>query len=157
MLTVTDRVCIKAPVDVISEWLRDMPRHYWEWHPRDHKAFRIISGPVPLAEGSVARAKETIGAFRLAFTFVITRVVSNELLEWRATFPYSLIRLHGSFAIKPLDSNETELIAVTAYGAKTGIFSPVVDWLADKIVPRDLVAAHMMEEGLNVKRAVEKE
>lgn len=59
--------------------------------------------------------------------------------------------------MKPLDSNETELIAVTAYGAKTGIFSPVVDWLADKIVPRDLVAAHMMEEGLNVKRAVEKE
>jgi hypothetical protein len=59
--------------------------------------------------------------------------------------------------MKPLDGNETELIAITAYGAKTGLLSPVVDWLADKIVPHDLVATHMMEEGLNVKRAVEKE
>lgn len=158
MIHIEDKVRVNAPRADVAKWFRSMPQHYSDWHPTEHRLFQVVSGPNELQEGSVIRAVEMIGRKRLAFKFRINKVVSNELVEWRATFPHRLANLEGSFEFRELDSQTTQLTAVTRYGCRIPVISGFIDRLMDRLfVDRQEVARHMFEEGQQVRTILEKD
>jgi len=155
MTTVIDTVIINSSPQLVDNWLRDMSRHYFEWHPRDHIEFKILKGPRLLRLGSVAYSAEKVGHFKLGFRFQIIDDRPGRILRWRALFPYSLIRLRGSFETRPIHDGQTELIATTRYGWGVPLIGIGFDSLARHWLHPRLLARHMKEEGLFAKSAIE--
>lgn len=117
----------------------------------------MVSGGSQLAEGAVAHSTERLGRFTLRLTFAITKVIDNQVVEWRATLPYRLINLRGNFVSTP-HSEATAVRATTQYGWALPILGSLLCWFVEQfILKRAVVARHMHEEGLYLKRAVEQQ
>lgn len=155
MICLTDIVTVSATSRVVGEWLRRLPEHYNEWHPRDHIWLKTYAGECELHEGSVARAAERIGDFTLVFSFKVTHVEVDREVCWNALFPYNLINLHGKFVLFEHDG-ATKLTAVSCYGWSVPILGKLLDWIIDRFFLREvLMIKHMREEGEYLKMSIE--
>jgi hypothetical protein len=85
MITLTDSIEVEAtPADVYN-WLVQRLQDrasYQRWHP-EHVDIRWIKGE-PLQEGSVLYAEEYLHGVLHKLRFRITKVVPNNLIEYRA-------------------------------------------------------------------------
>jgi hypothetical protein len=156
MLSFESEKVINAPVGKVSEWFRHMDRNYKTWHPRDHMGLRIIEGPARLQQDSVLRATERLGSRVLNYTLRVSKVISNKEIQWRATFPFNLVNLHGGFILEEMDM-KTHWTATLHYGWPIPVIGGVLDKISDRFIRREIVAKHFAEEGEYLKRAIERQ
>lgn len=145
MVTLTSVDHIDAPAERVWHFLTHLHEDdtYLRWHPKDHRAFRLLSGDGETV-GSTFNAVEILGGKKFSLNYRLNRAESQKYLEYGAA---GLLRpLHlasGSFELKPSGDNQTELVAKVHIGYKL----PVIDWLIRIFVNPAAIAKHMNEEG----------
>lgn len=155
MVCLEDKIKIDAPREEIINWLRRLPRNYRQWHPKDHREFKVITGELELKEGSVAHAVEYLGKFLLSFKFKIIRVESDREIYWRAMFPFALANLNGRFLLEERD-NATEVTASICYGWPIPFLGNLLDWFLEQLfADQKAILKHMREENEYLKAAIE--
>ena len=102
MVTLTDSIEIKATPEQVFTWLTNIRtgKDYQAWHP-DHVEWQWIKGE-PFQTGSVAFLEEYMHGKMHKLTFVCTKVVPNRLIEYKPSFPMSILMSKGQFAIDPV-------------------------------------------------------
>ena len=149
MITLKDSIEIKATPEKVFKWLVQRfkgKEAYQAWHP-DHVDIRWIKGE-PLQEGSIVYAEEYLHGQLHKLKFLITKVVPNKEIEYRALFPLSLFAPGNAFIIEPKGKSSCVFTA-------TGRLR--VGPLFKKFGKNQIEATkrHMKEEGENIKRALE--
>jgi len=148
-LTITDSIEIRAKPGKVFECLvgyfKDK-ESYQAWHP-EHVDLRWIKGG-PLQEESIIYAEEYLHGELHKLKFMITRIVPNELIEYRALFPLSIFNPKNVFVFQPKGEDGCIFTATVSFRA-----GPLFKKLAKNEIKA--TAQHMKEEGENIKRAVE--
>jgi len=143
MMILRDAIRINAPPEKIFEWLRNLDTNYRDWH-QDHVKWEFYGG---LREGSECYCEELMHGKLHRMKGRIVKLRENRYVEYRFSFPTSLICPGGTFAIEPDGSNST-FVATLSFR-----LGGVLSRLAKKRM--DSVEDHMREEGLNLKRILE--
>lgn len=143
MIVLRDTVRINAPPEEIFEWLRNLDKNYREWH-QDHVKWEFSGG---LRVGSACYCEELIHGKLHRMKGRIIRLRENRFVEYKFSFPTSLICPGGSFAIEP-DGGDSTFAATLSFR-----FGSVLSRLAKKRM--NSVKNHMREEGLNLKKILE--
>ncbi|WP_440947478.1 SRPBCC family protein [Methanosarcina sp. T3] len=146
MTTLKDSVVINRPPEVVFEWFAHFTENYRTWH-KDHVLARWVKGK-NFEKGSVLYAEEYLGGKLEKLSFEITNCVPNELIEYKVSFPASIVCSGGSFSIKP--SNGGSVFTATLSFRFGGVISKVTGKRAEAI------RLHMKEEGENLKALLEK-
>ena len=104
----------------------------------------------PFAEGSIAYFEEYLHGKIHKAKFMCTKVVPNRLIEYRPSFPLSIIFPGNQFIIEPAD--EGSCVFTATVKARMGP-------LSSRLSRRQLegVKRHMKEEGENLKVILEKQ
>ena len=149
MVTLKDSIEVKAPPERVFEWLVqrfDGKEAYQAWHP-DHVDIRWVKGE-SLQEGSIVYAEEYLHGRLHKLRFIITKVVPNKEVEYRALFPLSIFAPKNSFFIEP-KGEKSCIFTATGYLRAGPLFK--------KLGKHQLEATerHMREEGENLKRLLE--
>lgn len=153
MITLKNSIEVEATPEDVFNWLVQRlqdKESYQAWHP-EHVDIRWIKGE-PLQEGSILYAEEYLHGVLHKLKFRITKVVPNELIEYRPLFPLSLLAPGNSFVI---ESKGEGRCLFTAQGSLR-----IPRWLFERMHPKhkgkiEATERHMREEGENLKRAVE--
>lgn len=145
MITLTSVDHIDAPPEQVWHFLTHLHEGdtYLSWHPADHKAFRLLGGDGKTV-GSTFNAVEVLGGKRFSLTYRLNRAEPQHYLEYGAAGwlrPLSIAS--GSFTIKPLEKNKTELVAKVHIGYRL----PIIDWLVPVFANTAAITRHMNEEG----------
>lgn len=157
MMCFEDTVTIAAPIQSIAAWLRHLPEHYKEWHPKDHLEIHVPTGERELHQGSIVHVVERLGNYTLSLKFIITYVNDEHEVRWEALFPHNWYYVHGSFAFAEKEGR-TKVTSVSCWGWRIPILGRVVDWIVDRFVlPKADVIKHMREEGEYMKAAIERD
>jgi len=119
---------------------------YQAWHP-DHVDVRWIKGQ-PLQEGSIVYAEEYLHGQLHKLKFLITKVVPNKEIEYRALFPLSLFAPGNAFIIEPKGKSSSVFTATGRLRA-----GPLFKKFGKNQI--EATKRHMKEEGENIKRALE--
>lgn len=149
METLTDSIEVNAPPEQVFSWLVQRMKDkesYKEWHP-DHVDVRWIKGK-PLHEGAVLYAEEYLHGELHKLKFVITRIVPNREIVYKALFPLSIFAPQNAFIIEPKGENSCIFTATGSYRA-----GPLFKKFGRNMI--DATKRHMKEEGENLKYAVE--
>ena len=147
MLTLKDSVLIEATPGEVEEWLRNIDKHYREWHP-DHVKWVNLDGG--LDEGDRFYYEEYLHGRLYKSRCLITRVERNDkaVIEFKGlSVPDRLLGVRGSFVIEP----EGDGCVVTATISLR--FGRLISTLF-KGIAGDL-QRHMKEEGESLKRLLE--
>lgn len=154
MITLKDSIEVKATPEKVYEWLitrfKDK-ESYQAWHP-DHVDIRWIKGE-PFREGSIIYAEEYLHGVLHKLKFRITKIVPNRLVEYRSLFPLSTIAPGNKFLIEPKGKNRCIFTATGSLRLPRWLFEMITKKHENKI---EATQQHMKEEGVNLKRAVEK-
>ncbi|MBW2513372.1 MAG: SRPBCC family protein [Deltaproteobacteria bacterium] len=149
----TDTIEINTTPEKVFQFLTGIvdSEGYRAWHKKDHVAFRFIKG-TPWTVGSVVVAEEYIHGKLHKLKFVVTKVVTNEKIEYAPTswllrkyFP------HNEFTIEP-QGEGCRFIASGTYR---------IGWIGKTLFKKKLeeglsrIQRHMKEEGENLKRILE--
>jgi hypothetical protein len=148
MVTLTDSIEIKATPEQVFTWLINIRtgKDYQAWHP-DHVEWQWIKGE-PFQRGSVAFLEEYMHGNMHKLTFVCTKVVPNRLIEYKPSFPMSILMSKGQFAIDPR-------------GEKSCIFTAAISFREGPFFRRlfrkqtEDLEQHMKEEGENLRKILE--
>ena len=154
MIKLEDSIEVKAPPEKVFQWLtqRMMDREsYQAWHP-DHVDIRWIKGK-PLQEGSIVYAEEYLHGDLHKLKFRITKIVPNRLIEYRCLFPLSLLAPGNKFIIEPKGQDGCIFTAMGGLRIPRWLFVRMHKKHEHKI---EATQQHMKEEGLNLKKALEK-
>jgi hypothetical protein len=154
MITLKDSIEVKATPEKVYAWLiarfKDK-ESYQAWHP-DHVDIRWIKGD-PFQEGSIIYAEEYLHGDLHKLKFRITKIVPNSLVEYRALFPLSIIAPGNTFLIEPSGENSCMFTATGSLRLPRWLFERLKKKHENKI---EATQQHIKEEGVNLKRAVEK-
>jgi hypothetical protein len=154
MITLKDCIEVKATPEKVYAWLvarfKDK-ESYQAWH-HDHVDIRWIKGE-PFQEGSIIYAEEYLHGVLHRLKFRITRIVPNRVIGYRALFPLSLVAPGNTFLIEPKGKNRCLFIATGSLRLPQWLFKKITKKHENKI---QATQQHMKEEGVNLKRAVEK-
>lgn len=132
--------------DKVFKWLKNLDKHYKEWHPDHVKWINETGG---LDEGDIVYYEEYLHGELHKIRSKITKVEKNKRIEFKNLFPISIICPKGSFIIKPRGDN---CIFTSTLSFRFGyIFLK----LAKSRV--EALKKHIREEGENLKRLLEKE
>jgi len=140
-----------ASPDQIFDWLAHLPDNYLAWHP-DHVACRYLKGTSLLEVGSVLYIEEYLHGELHSLKLRTTRVLANSRLEYSAEFG-----IRGAFEVRP-QAEGVLFVTELALGSSL----PLLGWLVDRVMHKwlrkrlDAMRQHMAEEGLNLKRWLEK-
>lgn len=154
-IVITESIDIKTTPDKIFDFFKDLvdDESYRAWHPEDHVSLRWLKGG-PWEEGSLVYAEEYMHGKLHKLTFVITKVVPGEVIEFA---PASrLLRIYfplNRFTIKA----QGDTCTFTTTG--TVRVGRLVKTFARKKLEQGLasVRKHMKEEGENLKKILEAE
>ena len=143
MVTLNESIEIAAPPEEVFDWFRNLDKNYKSWHP-DHARWRFEGG---FEEGTRCQYEELLHGDLHRVNAVLVKVVDNRLIEFRNTFPMSLLCPGGSFIIEP--SGVGSLFTAT--------LSFRLGWLLSVLAGRrvDAIRRHMREESQNLKRIIE--
>lgn len=157
MICLEKKELIKAPIDTVTSWFYNMGQNYHDWHPLDHLGFKIISGSAQLQEGSVMQFSERLGTRSLKYALKINRVIPNRKIEWQATFPFSLVNLHGNYSFEEVNEM-TYWKATLCFGWPVPILGRLLDTLGNRFILRkEVIIKHFEEEGEYLKQAIERQ
>lgn len=142
---------INASAASVFNFLTNIDSMYKVWHPKDHRFCKVIRGKLNKV-GSVFHALEILDGFPLYLILKLVKVDHNHYLEYRAVFPFSLLKLgYGYFKIQPLSPNRVKLTAFVQYGLQPAAF----DGIANFVVKAETARKHIREEGENMKQYLE--
>lgn len=145
MVTLTSVDYIGAPAERVWHFLTHLHEGdtYLRWHPKDHKAFRLLSGDGETV-GSTFNAVEMLGGKKFSLKYQLDKAKPRQYLGYSAGGLLRPLRLaSGSFTIKPVSAKHTKLTAVVNIGYRL----PVLDWFVRKTVNLAAIEKHMDEEG----------
>ncbi len=151
-LTVIDHV--SAPPEWVWHFLTHLHEGdtYLRWHPKDHKAFRLLGGDGETV-GSTFNAVEVLGSKRFSLKYRLDRTERLRYLEYSASGLLRPLRLAtGTFTLQPSGNDQTELRANVHIGYRL----PIMDWLIRKIIDTEAIKKHMHEEGYYLNKALNK-
>jgi len=149
-----DRIEIKSSAESVFDWLVEHMKDsesYRKWHP-EHVTMEWIKGE-PMKEGSIAYNEEYLEKHLQKLKFKFTKIVPNELIEYRVLFPLSIIAPGNKFIIEPTGENSCVLIATGKINMSEKLFLKSHKEHAAKMKN---TKRHMKEEGENIKKALEK-
>ena len=140
-----ESIVINRAPEEIFEWLSHFAENYRSWHP-DHITAQWIKGK-NFETGSVLYTEEYIGKSIEKLRFKTTKLLPNQLIEYKLLFPESLICSGGSFRIEP--QNGSSIFTAT--------LSFRFEIILSKIFTSKLreIRNHMKEEGENLKKILE--
>lgn len=143
MIALKESIEIRATPQKVFDWFRHLDKNYVSWH-RDHINWTFEGG---LKEGSRCHYEEMLHGNLHTVSAILTRVSDNRLIEFRNTFPISLLCPRGSFLFEP--AGEGTLFSATLLFRAGRLF---------KLLARGRVEAvrnHMKEESQNLKQILE--
>jgi len=145
MITLTSVDQVNAPPERVWQFLTRLHESdtYLQWHPADHKAFRLLIGDGQTV-GSTFNAVEMLGGKKFSLSYRLNRAKPQKYLEYGASGLLRPLRLvTATFTLKPSGDQQTELTARVHIGYKL----PVIDWLIRLFVNPSAIQKHMAEEG----------
>ena len=134
----------KAPNEIF-EWLLHFVENYRSWHP-EHILAKWIKGQ-NFEAGSILYAEEYIGKDKEKLKFKTTKLIPNQLIEYKLLFPQSMLCSGGSFRLEP--KNGSAVFTATLSFRFEIILSRL---FASKVQE---IKKHMKEEGENLKKILE--
>ncbi|UCE80686.1 MAG: SRPBCC family protein [Methanobacteriota archaeon] len=143
MITLRDVVHINASPEDIFEWLENLDKNYREWH-HDHVKWEFLNG---FREGCRCYCEESLHGKLHKMKGRITNLRKDRLVEFKFSFPTSLVCPGGSFIIEP-DGRGSTFTATLSFR-----FASLLSRFAKKRI--DSVKDHMKEEGQNLKKILE--
>ncbi len=148
MVTLSDSIGIRATPKKIFDWLTNLKGkvEYRAWHP-DHVDLRWTRGK-PFAVGSIVCFEENLHGKLHKARFLCTRVLPDEMIEYRPLFPWSLYMPRCTFEIKPT-RNDSSIFTATIELRMGPLFKKSGQ---KKIMA---IRKHMKEEGDNLKKLME--
>jgi len=150
MITLRDSIEIEAAPEKVFGWLAQRFKDregYQAWHP-DHVDLRWIKGE-PLQEGSILYAEEYLHDQLHKLKFLISKIVPNEVIEYRSLFPLSIFNPSNAFLFQPKGNNSCIFTATVSFRG-----GPLFKKLAKTII--EATKWHMKEEGENLKSMLER-
>lgn len=149
MVAITEETKISVSAKDVFSFLVNIDTLYKTWHPESHIFCKVLIGTLT-KKGCWFHFLEFINGFPIYTTAKITAVIDNEYIEYRNTFPFSvLISGKAYFKIEKITDSQTKLIAYVEYGNK------YFDSIANFFVKPTVVRNHMVEEGENLKKYLE--
>ena len=146
MKTLRESIEIRVIPEAIWDWFLHITENYLEWHPSHVKA--IWETETASEIGSILYAEEYINGNFLKMRSKLTELIPNRLYRFKTVGTLKLILAGGSFEIEPSENGS--------------IFTATLDFhmgnLLSKLAKKKvhLISAHMIEEGLNLKKILEK-
>lgn len=147
MTILKDSIEILVPPKIIFDWLINLPRNYLEWHP-DHIKAEWLTPAENIKPGSVLYVEESLHGELHKLKFRLTKIIANNLIEFKISFPMSIISPGGSFIIKPIKGGS--------------IFTATMKFRMGKLLLKfakkqvEEFRIHMKEEGKNLKAILER-
>ena len=145
MITLRNTIKIKATPDEIFKWLKNLDKHYKEWHP-DHVEWINETGN--LDEGNIAYYEEYLHGELHRSRAKITEVEENKSIEFMNLFPMGILCPKGSFII---ERKGDDCIFTATLSFRFGWFFS--RFAKDRI---KAIEIHMKEEGENLRRLLER-
>lgn len=148
MITLKDTIEIKTTPDKIAEWLRNVDKHYKDWHP-DHVRFVKVTGGLEV--GNIFYFEEYLQGKLYKGRYRITKIEENKkrVVEFKGlSFLDRIFGTKGSFIV---ESMENSCLFTATHSLRFG-------WLISRLF-KGLIKAmekHMKEEGENLKRLLER-
>ncbi len=146
MKTLRESIEINVSPEVIWDWLLHIAENYLEWHPSHIKAnWQTETGS---EVGSILYAEEDINGEFLKMKSKLTKLIPNRLYRFKTVGTLKLILAGGSFEIEPSENGS--------------IFTATLDFhmgkLLSKLAKKTMhqISQHMIEEGQNLKKILEK-
>jgi len=148
MMTLEDSVEIQTMPEHVFNWFTNLrtKENYRAWHP-DHVKWQWVKGE-PFQKGSIVLCEEYIHGKLHRLKFVCSDVVPNRLIEYKPTFPMSILMSKSQFIIEP--KGEKSCVLTAAISFREG---PFFKKLFNKRM-EDL-KQHMKAEGENLKKILE--
>ena len=146
MQELKDSIHIKVSPEKVYTWLLNLDKHYLEWHP-DHTVARFTKGDT-MESGAELYVEEKLHGSMHKMTMRCTKVEPNRLIEYQVLFPMSLICSQGTFSIES-DNGGSMLTATLTFR-----FPRLFKMFAKKQMEQ--FVQHMREEGVNLKKILEK-
>ncbi len=148
MITLKESIEIKATSARLREWLRNVDKHYKEWHP-DHIRFVKVTGGLDV--GDVFYFEEYLNGKLYKGRYRITKIEENRkgVVEFRGlSFLDRILGAQGSFTVESLGK---VCLFTATHSLRCG-------WLISKLFMGLIKAMekHMKEEGENLKRLLER-
>lgn len=145
MVSVKSSIKIRTTPDEIFKWLKNLDKHYREWHP-DH--VKWINETGNLDEGNISYYEEYLHGELHKSKAKIIDVVENERIEFANLFPMGIICPKGSFII---ERKGDDCVFTATLSFRFG-------WLFSRFAKSRIKAIemHMKEEGENLKKLLEK-
>ena len=137
---------VAAPPRDVWRFSVRMADHYREWHPA-HESATWIAGP-PNNVGSVMCAVETVGGHREELIFELVEFEPEHLFRYRIGRSVGIVLPGGCFLVEPDEGGGCRLTARIEYR-----FGRLTEALFRSRLAQ--LAAHMAEEGTNLKKLVE--
>ncbi len=148
MITLTDSIEIKTTPEHVFNWFTNLrtAEDYRAWHP-DHVDWYWIKGE-PFQEGSIVYCEEYIHGNEYKLKFMCTKVVPNRLIEYKPSFPMSILMSKSHFIMEPKGENSCVLTAAISFREGPFFKKLFIKQIED-------LKQHMKEEGENLKKTLE--
>jgi len=143
--TISDRIAVKCTAANAFGWFLNLDKNYCDWH-KDHISCSI-SPKGKIAAGTTITSKEYLHGKPHSLKMIITSVKPDDSIEYRTSFPLSMICPGGSFHFQPYDDGIlfTATLDFRLGAGLSRLFKRQYTALVD----------HMREEGMNLKRILE--
>jgi len=146
MKTLRESIEINVSPEVIWDWFLHIAENYLEWHPSHIKANWETETASEV--GSILYAEEDINGEFLKMKSKLTELIPNRLYRFKTVGTLKLILAGGSFEVNPSENGS--------------IFTATLDFhmgkLLSKLAKKKMqeISQHMIEEGQNLKKILEK-
>ena len=121
-------------------------QNYLQWHPADHRWFRLLRGDGKQI-GSKLRFREEIGGKALIMSIEVTAAKPDNYIEYGVAFPLSLLHLGKQRFQFEQKGDATVFISDLIVGYKVPLAAQVGDWLIRKLFDLEAIRKHIEEEG----------
>ena len=146
MKTLRESIEINVVPEVIWDWFLHIAENYLEWHPSHIKANWETETASEV--GSIFYAEEDISGEFLKMKSKLTILIPNRLYRYKTLGILKLILVGGSFEIEPSENGSIFIATLDFHMGK------LISKLAKKKVRQ--ISQHMIEEGVNLKKILEK-
>jgi len=151
MIILRYSISINAPAKKIFDFFMGFQENFYAWHP-DHTDCRYLTDG-PLGEGSVIYIEEKLHGKPHKLKMKITKLERYSRMEYT-----TIMGTKGVFSIEPKNDRSSIFTAELNFGTKIPVISILVDLFMKTFLSQPLegIKKHMVEEGVNLKKMVER-
>lgn len=124
----------------------NLGRNYLQWHPVDHRWFKLLKGDGKQV-GSELRFCEEIAGKELIMSIAVTAARKDNYIEYGLAFPFSILHLGKQRFQFEQKGGSTVFTSELILGYKVPIAAQVGDWLIGKFFHLEAISKHIEEEG----------